>query len=162
VSPSLLLALVAAALLLPPFVYGFVLTLRGLRHAAELRGLDLSGIDRMSGAEFERYVARLLRHEGYRGVRITGRGGDNGVDIVARKGRVRYSIQCKRYKDKVSRTAISDAVAGMKPYRCTAAMVVTNSRFTENAQEFARDTDCVLVDRDVLAEWIARYRQRGA
>lgn len=156
-----ILPTVASALLLPPLLLLAVATVKRARHERRLRALDLGGIDRMTGTEFERYVARLLHNEGYRAIKHTGRGGDNGVDLVASYGEHRYSIQCKRYKDKVSRTAISDAVAGMKPYRCTAAMVVTNSRFTENAREFARDTDCKLVDRDELAEWVARF-QKGA
>jgi len=42
----------------------------------------------------------------------------------------------------------------MKYYNCTKAMVVTNSEFTEDAREFARGTECILIDRTILQQWL--------
>jgi len=57
-------------------------------------------------------------------------------------------------KGKVSRRAVSDAVAGQHYYNCDLAMVITNNYFQEGAIQLAKSTNCTLVDRDTLSEWI--------
>lgn len=119
--------------------------------------LRLADVDSMAGHDFERYVATLLDHQGY-STTVTKGSGDLGVDVIAAKGSVRYAVQTKRYSGAVPRTAVSDAVAGMAHYNCNAAMVVTTHRFTDGAQQLARSTGCVLVDRDDLARWILAFK----
>ncbi len=121
------------------------------------RILDLGQIDRMEGLHFEHYVARLLRHLGYR-THVTPGSKDYGVDVVAARAGERFAIQVKRYKSKVSRRAVSDAVGAMKHYNCNRCMVVTNSYYTDDAYLLARANDCILVDRDELAQWISSYK----
>src|SRR5690348_10175376 len=55
------------------------------RRAGRLWGIshDISATDTMSGPEFERYVAALMRRSGFRRVRISGGAGDMGADIIA-------------------------------------------------------------------------------
>lgn len=110
-------------------------------------------IDRLDGAAFEEYVAKLLTRRGYR-VERTGKSGDLGVDLVAEKGPNRYAVQVKRQGQPVSRRAVSDAVAGKAHYRCNEAMVITNNLFSTGAQQLARSNGCKLVDRNLLADWI--------
>ena len=117
----------------------------------------ITEIDRMEGLDFEHYVARLLRHQGYVAT-VTKASGDLGVDIVAQKGQHRYAVQTKRHAKPISRQAISDAVAGMGYYHCDQAMVVTNSTFTPGAITLAQSNGCMLVDRTELTRWIGRYR----
>ena len=129
------------------------------RAEEEIRFLSLRLVDLHSikpGA-FEEYVAQLLDHRGYT-TQVVGQAGDMGVDVIARKGPEKYAVQVKRYSKPVSRTAVSDAVAGKAYHGCNAAMVVTNNRFTRGARALAVATDCQLVDRDTLAEWIAELR----
>jgi restriction system protein len=121
------------------------------------RGLGLAQVDGMSGREFEHYVAKLLASQGYK-VRVTPSSGDLGVDVVASKGHESYAVQVKRHASKLSRTSVSDAVAGRVHYRCTKAMVVTNSFFSPGAVQLAESTECVLVDRDTLARWVDQFR----
>ena len=52
-----------------------------------------------------------------------------------------------------------DVVGGMKQYGCAAAMVITNSYFTEGAAALAEANECALVDRDTLAEWMEAARR---
>ncbi|MHB0935170.1 MAG: restriction endonuclease [Armatimonadota bacterium] len=129
--------------------------------ARRYRGLAMDGVDRMSGTEFEHYVAALLRYRGFR-TEMTPASGDLGVDIVAEIGRERYAVQCKRSSGEVPRTAVSDAVAGKQHYRCAHAVVVTNGRYRTGARELARSTGCLLIDRDGLAEWIHDFREGRA
>jgi restriction system protein len=122
-----------------------------------LRALQMADVDRMTGHQFEAFVAKLLRHQDYQ-TEVTPGSGDLGVDVIARQGSVRWAIQTKRYGANVSRTAVSDAVAGMQHYRCNRSMVVTTAYFTEGAKRLAASTGCELVDRDRLAEWIAEWQ----
>lgn len=130
-----------------------------LRRGQRRRVLRRVNLDRLDGAAFERFVADILSARGYR-VRHTGRSGDLGVDLVAEKGALRYAVQVKRQNQPVSRHAVSDAVAGKAQYGCNAAMVVTNNVFSAGAQALARSNGCQLVDRNVLADWIANANGR--
>jgi Holliday junction resolvase-like predicted endonuclease len=123
-----------------------------------LRALKLADVDNMPGHQFEHYVAALLEHQGFR-TTVTKGSGDFGVDVIARKGDLKYAVQTKRYNTGVSRSAVSDAVAAKGHYGCNAALVVTTSRFTAGARQFARSTGCVLVDRDTLAQWILALQE---
>jgi restriction system protein len=117
------------------------------------RELRLSNIDEMSGLEFENYLKQVLAHKGYC-VEKTPASGDLGVDLIAERGHSRLAIQVKRYQGKVSRTAVSDAVAGMHHYGCNRSMVITNSSFSPGARSLAESTQCILVDREILSTWI--------
>jgi restriction system protein len=128
------------------------------RRLARLRSLQLDDIDTMPGHQFEQYVARLMQEQGY-STTVTKGSGDLGVDIIAQKNGVRYAVQCKRYGSNIPRTAISDAVAGKQHYKCTQAMVVTNQYFTQGATELARSTQCILIDRALLASWVRQFRR---
>lgn len=128
------------------------------RDVAKTRALRISDIDSMSGWAFEQYVAKLLRSRGFQ-TTVTKGSGDSGVDIIAAKDGKRYAVQCKRYSQPVSRGAVSDAVAGVAHYKCTASMVVTNSHFTPGAKALAASNQCILVDRDALAAWIGEWQR---
>ena len=114
---------------------------------------DIAAVDEMSGFKFEKLVGRLMEKQGYKVGNLRA-SNDYGVDLIANKGDDRTAVQVKRSKHKITRKAISDAVAGMKYYKCTKAMVVTNNRFTEDAREFARGTECILIDRSILLQWL--------
>ena len=120
---------------------------------AKYNAINLSNIDNMPGQEFENYIAILLKNRGY-SIEVTKGSGDLGVDILAQSGMMKYAVQTKRYNKKVSRTAVSDAVAGMKIWNCNGAMVITNNYFQKGAIELAKANNCKLIDRNVLTEWI--------
>lgn len=105
----------------------------------------------MNGLEFEVYIARLLRHMGYKVENIKA-SVDFGVDIIAKKQDETYAIQVKRHSYPVSRRAVSDAVAGKQHYNCDKAMVITNNYFTKDAIALANSCDCILIDRKTLAK----------
>lgn len=106
-------------------------------------------IDEMDGIEFEVFVAKVLRANGYSRVRLTNRY-DYGIDILARKNGVRWGIQVKRNHGQVKVDAVRQAVTGLNMYNCDRAMVITNSYFGRYATTLAKANDCVLVDRSRL------------
>jgi restriction system protein len=113
----------------------------------------LTEVDIMDGLEFEEYVANLLRRHGYQNVSLTERY-DFGVDIIAERNGERWGIQTKRYAGRVGEYCVKQVVTGLRLYRCTRAMVITNSTYTSRARKLGKGNGCVLVDRVELARLI--------
>ena len=68
------------------------------------------------------------------------------MDLIAKKHRTTYAVQCKLYQGKVGNSAIQEAVAGKSYYDCDEAMVITNSVFYPGAIALARANDVILID----------------
>lgn len=99
----------------------------------------------MTGHDYERVVAAYLRNKGYNRVKVTKGSGDYGVDVIAHKGKKKYAVQCKYYTSPVSLGAVQEVIAGKAMYGCNAAMVVTNSTFTESAENLAKQNGVKLI-----------------
>ena len=126
------------------------------------RHLSRSGIadtDRMSGEEFEVYLETLFRKLGYT-VRRTPYQGDYGADLIVRKGDEETVVQAKRYNRQVGVKAVQEAVAAKELYRCNKAMVVTNSRFTHQAQTLAKANHVELWDRNELGKRLLALEEK--
>lgn len=114
-------------------------------------------LDSMEGHQFEYAVADLLMHSGYRDVKVTQGSGDYGVDILARKGKIRYAIQCKRYSGSVGVKAIQEAATGAEFYHYEMAAVITNSHYTKQAINLAQSIGVRLWDGAFIEELIENY-----
>lgn len=121
---------------------------RDVKHARA----GLRAIDRMSGAEFEDFVAAQLRVAGYV-VTPTAGTGDFGVDLIAKKDGVRMAVQCKRLAKAVGVAAVQQVVAGARQHGCDRTVVVTNQTFTKAARRLAITHRCRLVGRTQLRSW---------
>lgn len=108
-------------------------------------------IDLMSGTDFELFVKELLESMHYK-CQLTKTTGDQGIDIIAEKDKVKIAVQTKCYSNKVGNHAIMEAVAGMKHYSASKCMVITNNYFTKKAIELANSNSVILWDRDALVE----------
>jgi restriction system protein len=120
----------------------------------------IAGTDRMSGPQFERYVADLMRRSGFRAVHVTGRAADLGADIIASTadGR-RVVVQCKRYAGSVGSPHVQRLNGtAWTIHGAEVTMLVTTGRLTANARELAGRCGIVLVDRDALAAWASSQR----
>ncbi|MFC2173852.1 restriction endonuclease [Acidobacteriota bacterium] len=109
----------------------------------------ISEIDAMSGSEFEDFCSILFQRLGY-SVEVTRRTRDQGADLVVRKKGKSVVIQAKNYTGKIGNKAVQEVVASQRFYGCEAGMVITNSVFTEAAEQLARKNDVRLVDRKAL------------
>ena len=117
------------------------------------RNPTMAAIDKMTGLEFERYIAKLLNNKGYSHIRLTEEF-DYGIDIIAIKDGITWGIQVKRYSGLVKANAVRQVVTALKKYHCDRAMVITNSTYSKVAVELAKHNDCVLVDRNGLLKWV--------
>lgn len=111
-------------------------------------------VDAMNGADFEYWCAGLLKENGFQNVETTKGSNDQGVDLLAEKGGIKYAIQCKRYSSDLGNTPIQEVNAGKMFYRCHVGAVMTNRHFTRGAREMAEVTGTLLWDRDVLQSMI--------
>lgn len=117
---------------------------------------SVSDTDSMTGPEFERWCAALLRRNQFRSVRVLGGSGDQGADIIAYKGLRKYVIQCKRYNRKLGNKPVQEANAAVEIYRGQVAVVMTNNFFTAGGVEAGRKCDVLLWDRKKLEEMSRR------
>jgi len=107
-------------------------------------------VDSLSGVEFEQWCANLLRNMSFQNVEITAGSGDQGVDLLAENGGVKYAIQCKCYSSDLGNTPIQEVEAGRIYYGCHVGVVMTNRYFTIGAKKLANKTGTLLWDRDFL------------
>lgn len=131
------------------------------RRQDKLKALEMIDVAKMSGREFEEYLAFLLRSQGYTNTRVTSYQGDFGADIVASRDGKKYAIQAKRYRDLVGVDALYQCFGGQKYYRWDVAMVVTNADFTKQAYQLADKSKTMLVNGSVLADWILQLKIDG-
>jgi restriction system protein len=128
--------------------------LKAIRSWKRRKNPGLIAIDHMTGLQFEKYVASLLKQKGYINVQLTEEY-DLGVDIIAEKNGITWGIQVKRYSGLVKADAVRQVVTALKFYNCDKSMVITNSYFSNVARSLADSNDCILINRDSLAKMIA-------
>ena len=109
------------------------------------------------GHEFEHWVARRLRDEGWN-ARVTQASGDQGIDIVASLGRTSVGIQCKRYNRSVGNKAVQEALAGRIFHGLDVAAVISTAPYTKSARALASKTGVHLL----AVEDIRRMRRLAA
>lgn len=139
-------------------IEGIIDILNGnISHEDRKQYQNIQRVDRMSGQQFECFCKELLEYNGYSEVKLTPASGDQGVDITARKGNIRYAFQCKKYTNqKVGNSAVQEVYTGKAYYKCSSGVVITNSYFTHKAKEIARVNRVLLWDRDELKEIMNR------
>jgi restriction system protein len=133
-----------------------------LIYAWKMRRLRRAGmfeIDQMDGRTFERKLAVLFRNLGYR-AEVVGGSGDYGCDLIVSKDGKRTVVQAKCYRKNVGVKAVQEVLGGREYHRADAALVVTNARFTKNAQELARRSKVKLWGRDELTVALLKARKR--
>ncbi|KZD65987.1 putative Mrr-like endonuclease [Bacillus cereus] len=111
--------------------------------------LTIEDIDLMTGEEFEKYLADLLKNLGFE-TKLTKGSGDQGVDIIASRNGNIYAIQAKRYTGTVGNDAVQQAISGKGYIKANEAWVITNSTFTRSAIDLATQTQTKLWDRSKL------------
>lgn len=129
---------------------GAVKLLAELYRIRRLRRAGIFEIDRMSGPVFEQRLALLFRSLGYRAEIIGSAGGDFGGDLILKKDNTKTVVQAKCWKQNVGVKAVQEIVGARGYYDTDAAMVVSNARFTKQAQELARKNQVKLWGRDEL------------
>jgi len=119
--------------------------------------LHVDELKKLSGTEFEVYLAKLFKSQGYL-VEMTPLTGDYGADLILYKEQQRIAVQAKCYTGSVGVTAVQEALSGMAYYRCHSAWVVTTGNYTANAIELARQSNVRLLSRNELGQLIVQMQ----
>ena len=121
-------------------------------------------IDSLEGWQFENLIFQLVVEMGFEAEERK-RGPDGGIDILAfneqplLKGK--YVIQCKRYSNPVSVDIIRDLYGVVHSKNANKGILITNSTFTEAAEEFSRDKQIELIDGPKLLHLLSQYNIPG-
>lgn len=124
-----------------------------------LKSIGIKDVDDLSGLEFEKFLEFLFKDLGYKVTR-TQYAGDYGADLIIEKDGLRTVVQAKRYKGSVGVKAIQEIVAAKNYYDADSCMVVTNSRFTDQAFRLAKKNHVRLIGRKRLRELINQARKK--
>lgn len=110
-----------------------------------------NALDGMSWREFEMLVGEAFRLQGYQVVETGGGGADGGVDLVPRKDRETFVVQCKQWRAyKVGVTVVRELFGVMAARGATGGFVPTSGRFTREATEFASGRNLTLIEGPAL------------
>lgn len=114
----------------------------------------------MSPGEFERALAYLCERDGCRDVQVVGGAGDLAADVIATTpSGHRIVIQAKRYGPTTT-VGSGDVQKVNGTYQhahgAHVAAIVTTSRFTKPAREYAGRCGIRLFDQQALAGWASR------
>ena len=121
-------------------------------------GYLIDRVDRMTGEEFEEFLACCFRNLGYT-VEMTPKTGDFGADLILYKAGKKTVIQAKRYQGKVGNSAVQEVVSAVKYYGAKDAIVITNSNFTSNAHKLAEANGVQLWGREQLIDLVIRAKK---
>ena len=102
-------------------------------------------VEELSGVEFEVYIAKRMRAAGFE-VAGTPATGDQGADLIANKGGLKYIIQAKRYQGTVGNKAVQEVISALSFYGGDEGWVITNSTFTPSAVALAQKAHIKLID----------------
>ena len=108
-------------------------------------------------------VSILFQKLGYKGVTVTKRSGDAGIDVravlvVEGVGNIRACIQVKRQHNVVGRPVIQNLRGSLGPHEI--GIVVTSSGFSDEAREEAQDptkAPIALIGGQQFAELLVKY-----
>lgn len=116
-------------------------------------------LEGMSWQDFELLVGEAFRLQGYEVTELGGAGPDGGVDLVLRKDREKFLVQCKQWKAfKVGVQVVRELYGVMAAQGATGGFVVTSGTFTQEAVAFASGRNVRLVDGQKLFGLIQQAR----
>lgn len=111
--------------------------------------LELSGKFTLNnitnGTQFELYLTNLFKELGYK-TKHNGKAGDQGADLILKKGDYVYVVQAKYYTSKLGNTPVQEIVGALKFYNANQGVVITNSEFTLGAENLAKANNVILID----------------
>lgn len=127
-----------------------------------LRESQLAVADAMTGPQFEKYMADLLKFRGFQDVRVVGGAGDGGIDILARDSTgAQIACQCKRQAANVSVAVVRQLIGSVNhEHRGKIPYLVTTAMLTRPARDLARQARVHVVDRPLLGTWMAEIRSQ--
>ena len=120
----------------------------------------LEQLQKLDPVEFEQFCGYLYELRGY-AAHMTATSGDEGVDLLLKKGNRKEVVQCKRYQGSVGQPTVRDMYGTMLHTNSASSAIVTTGRFTRAAETWAANKPIELVDGHELMSWVNRQRRSG-
>lgn len=114
----------------------------------------------LKGYDLEEFVADLLNAMGYR-TKISAKGGDNGIDIIAYKDELppRISVQVKSQDGDIKESTIQSLKGAMMPGDY--GLFIALSNYTKNAQKFLDSNPIIRgINGSELVDLILKYYEQ--
>ena len=105
----------------------------------------------LSPVAFEAYCAWVLNENGWQ-ANTTKSSGDQGIDVIATKGKFKAVFQCKKYTSPVGNKAVQEVIAGKTFASADLAFVVSNTQYTRSAVELAHKAGVHLIHYSELLD----------
>jgi len=100
---------------------------------------DAAVLNEITWEDFERLVGEYFRRQGFQITREGGNGSDGGIDLILRKDREMYLVQCRQWKAfKVGVQPVREFYGVMAARGASGGYFVTSGAYTDDAREFAR------------------------
>ena len=129
-----------------------------VRIGAFLKDLTITKIDTLTGEQFEDVCKLIFQFAGYN-VKTTPASNDYGADLVLNK-KLTIVVQAKLYyKHGVGSHSVQEATSAIKYYNAHFACVITNWKFTKQAQTMAGVQSVVLIDRQDVEEFLLDVKE---
>lgn len=107
-------------------------------------------LQQLSWRQFEQLVGAYFEKQGYL-ISFTPNGADGGVDIVAKKGKEIFLVQCKHWKStQIGVSVVRELFGVMSAQGATGAYVVSIGPFSPDAHAFVEGRNIVLVDANTV------------
>ena len=119
----------------------------------------LEQVQRLDPIDFERLVGYLYQKEGYK-VYLTSASGDEGIDLLLRKGSQKTVVQCKRYAGTVGQATVRDLYGAMGHTHADAGALITSGTISAPAAAWAQGKPISLRDGPSLMRWLERVNHR--
>ena len=104
----------------------------------------------LSGAQFERELGTLYRYLGYQ-VKSTPTSGDQGIDLILRRGGKTTVVQCKSHKSPVGPAVVRELYGALVASKANDAILACTGGFTRGVRDFVRDKPITLISATELA-----------
>ena len=116
---------------------------------------------KISPLKFEQLVQNLMQHWGYRNVRVTGRSGDEGIDVIAQHntpaGIHHVAAQCKRHSAVVGVDFARDFFGALLDKQVPKGYLMTTSDFSPECKVFCEKHGIQMLSGLEIARDIKRF-----
>ena len=119
-------------------------------HDSRKHNSSVEEFENLTGAEFETYLAKVLREHGFEDVGGTPPTGDQGADLIARRDGHAIVMQAKRYRGFVGNRAVQEVAGAVNFYGVDEGWVITSGTFTPSAKALAQRNNVKLIDGHAL------------
>ena len=116
------------------------------------RPCSLEDLQDLPGAEFERLIASLFRHDGYK-VSFRAESEISGIDMVLEMEGSTDVIRCIRCKADIGPPVVREFHKSMQLEEAKHGFVVATASFTHSAKEFADEKPITLIDGHYVLAW---------